>query len=226
MTADSHAAMAAQAETVVPLRVPMSPAAWAVVAEAAREFTGAVRVVVLRFEPTAGDLSRLGAPPGREPASERAIERALAAFSRPDLVWVAVLAEPADATAAVVALGCDLRVFSADAGIALSGAAALGGLGALAGLVGYARALELSLTARRMSAAEARAVGVANLVVDADQVDAAVDDLVTAILATPRALAIETKALLLAREGSGFAARLADERETRAAIDRLAGTDE
>ena len=207
---------------MVVLRVPASAAAWSVVAGAARSLTGTVRVVVLRFEPDDASRVQPHAQALQPVVPESASEQVVAAFSRPDLVWVAVLSEAADATVAALAVGCDLRVFSAGASIALSGATAFGGLAALSRLVGYARALELSLTARRMSAAEAHAAGVANLVVDAGQLDAAVADLVAAILATPRVVATETKALLSAGDGAGLQARVARDREATAAYRRLA----
>ena len=74
--------------------------------------------------------------------------------------------------------------------------------------VGYPRALELCLTARRVEAAEAYRLGLATLVVPRADLDAAVADLVAALLTPPAEAVTETKALLL-----GAAGRTRDEQE-------------
>ena len=61
----------------------------------------------------------------------------------------------------------------------------LTGTSTLVELVGYSRALEICLTGRAVRAAEARAIGLANLVVDAADLDATVADLVAALTAPP-----------------------------------------
>ena len=72
----------------------------------------------------------------------------------------------------------------------------LTGTSNLVELVGYSRALEMCLTGRAVSAAEARAVGLANLVVGASELDAAVADLIAAITAHPIRASRATAALV------------------------------
>lgn len=63
-------------------------------------------------------------------------------------------------------------------------------------IVGLPRAIELCLTARTVSAAEACELRLAELVVPAADLDAAVADLTAALLATDAAAARATKRLL------------------------------
>ena len=63
-------------------------------------------------------------------------------------------------------------------------------------LVGYSRALEICLTGRAVGAAEAHAIGLANLVVPAADLDAAVADLVAALTAPPVGASRATAALV------------------------------
>jgi enoyl-CoA hydratase/carnithine racemase len=62
--------------------------------------------------------------------------------------------------------------------------------------VGYARALEIALTGRAVGAREAQATGLANAVVPAGELDAAVADLVAAILAPPAGASRATAELI------------------------------
>ncbi len=62
--------------------------------------------------------------------------------------------------------------------------------------VGYSRALEMCLTGRRVGAAEAYAAGLANVVVPAGQLDAAVEQLVAAVLGPDVDASRETAALV------------------------------
>jgi enoyl-CoA hydratase/carnithine racemase len=112
-----------------------------------------------------------------------------------------------------LALGTDLRICAEDAVFAMAETSLglvpdLGGTKRLADLVGYGVALELCLTGRRVDAAEALRLGIANAVVAAEELDAAVDALVQALLAVDRDAAAETKALLL-----GASARTQAEQE-------------
>ena len=100
-----------------------------------------------------------------------------------------------------LALACDLRVVADDVQFAMRETSLglvpdLAGTHPLVELVGYARALEICATGRFVHAEEARATGLANLVVPADELDGAVNDLAAALLAAPRDAVIETKALL------------------------------
>src|SRR5690606_14921228 len=104
------------------------------------------------------------------------------------------------------------------------------GLGAtkhLVELVGYARALELCLTARTVAAAEAYRIGLASVVVPAIDLDAAVADLTAALLAAPRGATSEIKALLSGAATRSLDDHLAAERAAQARLLRdLAGIGE
>ena len=101
-------------------------------------------------------------------------------------VTIAAVQGYAFGAGAQLALACDLRVFAADAQLAVM-ETELGllpdmtGTATLARLVGYARALELALTCRRVGAAEAAALGVATRVVETAELAAATDELATLI---------------------------------------------
>jgi enoyl-CoA hydratase/carnithine racemase len=62
--------------------------------------------------------------------------------------------------------------------------------------VGLPRALEWCLTGRQVTAREALDAGLLSKVVHTDELDAAVRELASAVLAAPRDAVIETKALL------------------------------
>ncbi|WP_232794366.1 MULTISPECIES: enoyl-CoA hydratase/isomerase family protein [Pseudofrankia] len=188
----------------------------AALAAVGRALPGDIRVVVLR-----GDIWSALSTPDRAAldgadlttdAVERRVAEWQAGFTwlsaRADLVSVAVVAGPASGAGLQLALSCDLRVLTEDAVLSLPEASlglvpGLGVSATLVALVGYPTALDLCLTGRGLTAAEARAVGVAQRVVPRASLDAAVDDLVAALLAAPRAAAAETKALLRAAAGRG-----------------------
>lgn len=131
-----------------------------------------------------------------------------------DLVSIAALSGRVSALALAVA--CDLRVAGDDTTFAWEPAAL--GTSALAGVVGAARALEWSLGTAPVSARQALAAQLVTTVTS--DLPAAVEELVTAVLAVPREHLIETKALLTgaARRTPGEqwkAERQARERLTR-----------
>lgn len=97
-----------------------------------------------------------------------------------------------------LALSCDLRVVADDAWFCMKETALglvpdLTGTKPLVELVGYARALEICATARRVPATEA---GLATLAVPAGELDAATGDLVAALLANDAGAVRETTALV------------------------------
>lgn len=105
-----------------------------------------------------------------------------------------------------LALGCDLRVVADDVAFAMKETSLglvpdLAGTWPLVEAVGYARALEICVSGRRVGAAEAVAVGLAVAAVPADALAAAVDDLVASLLAAPAAAASSTKRLLAGASG-------------------------
>ncbi len=166
----------------------------------------------------AAELVRLPA----EQAAER-IAQYQAAFSwlhRPDLITIAAVQGFAVGAGLQLALACDMRVLADDAQLAMTEVTLglvpdLGGTKRLVELVGYARALELCVTARRVGAVEAERIGLANLVVPRTELDAAVADLVAAVLAAPRDAVVEIKALLAAAGGRNHAEQQRAEREAQ-----------
>ena len=86
-------------------------------------------------------------------------------------------------------------------------------------LVGYARALEICLTGRAVGAAEARAIGLANVVVAAADLDGTVADLVAALLAPPVDASRATAALV--RSAVRNAPEQQDAAERAAQVQRL-----
>jgi enoyl-CoA hydratase/carnithine racemase len=224
------------------------PATWLALAEIGRSLPGDVRVVVLRAEGpsfSAGLDRRIfagesvdGSPSITDmaalPASqlEQLIEGFQAGFTwwrRPDIVSVAAVQGHAVGAGFQLALACDLRILAADGMLSMRETSLglvpdLAGTQPLVDIVGYARALEICLTGRWVDAAEAQATGLANLVVDGSQLDAAVDDLVAALLAAPRNAVVETKALLAGVRGRSPDEQLRAEREAQARrIKDLAG---
>ncbi|MEW2520682.1 enoyl-CoA hydratase/isomerase family protein [Actinacidiphila alni] len=197
-----------------------SPALWRALTEAGRLLPGQVRVVVLRGEGVSfsagldrqaftpegfdGEPSFLDLARGSEDGLDAAISGYQDAFSwwrRTDLITVAAVQGHAIGAGFQLALACDLRVCADDVQFAMRETSLglvpdLTGTKPLVELVGYGRALEICATGRFVRADEAERTGLANLVVPAADLDAAVGDLVAALLAPPRDAVIETKALL------------------------------
>ncbi|HEV7654147.1 MAG TPA: enoyl-CoA hydratase/isomerase family protein [Mycobacteriales bacterium] len=228
-----------------------TPHTWAALREAGRSLPGDVRVVVVRGEgrsfsagldraafgpggiPGAPGLPELAALPAHEAEETvRGYQEGFSWLRRPDLVSVAAVQGHAVGAGFQLALACDLRVLADDASFTMAESSYglvpdLGGTSPLVAAVGYSRALEICLTARRVGAAEALSLGLATLVVPAAELSAAVGDLVAALLAPARDAVVETKALLLGALGRGrdeqeAAERAAQVRRLRA----LAGLDQ
>jgi enoyl-CoA hydratase/carnithine racemase len=117
-----------------------------------------------------------------------------------------------------LALACDLRLVGQDVQFCMAEPKLglvpdLGGTYPLVHAVGYARAVEICLTGRRVGAAEAVAIGLAQQAVPTTELDAAVDAMVAALLALPAGAASETLGLLAGvAEGRDPSAALAAER--------------
>jgi enoyl-CoA hydratase/carnithine racemase len=206
-----------------------TPHTWAALREAGRTLPADVRVVVVRGEgrafsagldkaafapggiPGTVSLPEIAAMPEHEgDATIAAYQQGFSWLRRPDLISVAAVHGHAIGAGFQLALACDLRVLADDAMFTMAESTYglvpdLGGTAPLVAAVGYARALEICLTARRVGAAEALALGLATVVVPRAELAAAVADLVAAVL-TPAAS--ETKALLLGAPG-----RTRDEQE-------------
>ncbi|RKS07960.1 enoyl-CoA hydratase [Nocardiopsis sp. Huas11] len=143
---------------------------------------------------------------------------------RPDLVTIAAVRGHAIGAGFQLALSCDLRILADDAKFCMKEPALglvpdLTGTKPLVDIVGVHRAVEICLTARRVDAREARDLGLAELVVPADELPGAVDDAIAAVLATDREAATATKALLRQAPDNTLEEQAAAER--RAQVGRL-----
>jgi enoyl-CoA hydratase/carnithine racemase len=223
-----------------------TPAMWARLEKVSHELPGDVRVVIVRGEGRAfsagldlsvarrngdssfADLVQLSPQKCAERIAE--FQAAFTWLRRPSIVTVAAVQGHAIGAGFQLALGCDLRVLADDAQLSMAEVTLglvpdLGGTKRLAELVGYSRALEICVTGRRVSAAEADRIGLATAVVAAADLDAAVADLVAAVLAADRGAVAEIKALLAGAGGRSYPDQDRAEREaqTRRLRD-LAGT--
>lgn len=161
------------------------------------------------------DLARL--PDHEADAVIDGYQQAFSWLRRPDLVTVAAVQGHAVGAGFQLALACDFRVLAEDAQLSMAETTLglvpdLGGTQPLVSLVGHSRALEICLTGRRVGAGEAMRLGLATLVVPNDELDAAVADLVAALLAPAAGAVTETKALILAAAGRPAAEQEAAER--------------
>ncbi|MFI7353149.1 enoyl-CoA hydratase/isomerase family protein [Streptomyces avidinii] len=217
-----------------------SPALWRALAEAGRLLPGTVRVVVLRgegksfsagldrqaFTPEGfeGEPSFLDLARGSDELLDSTIAEYQEAFTwwrRNDIISVAAVQGHAIGAGFQLALACDLRVVADDVQFAMRETSLglvpdLAGTQPLTSLVGYARALEICATGRFVHAEEAERVGLANLVVPADELDAAVQDLTTALLAPVRDAVIEMKTLLRSAPSRPYDEQRAAERAAQA----------
>ncbi len=217
----------------------MTPGMWHGLAAIGEAMPPQARVVVIRGEgPSfcAGiDLRLLNGEgvPGEDPVPSPAdpgfedwVASCQAGFGwlrRPSLVSVAAVQGHAIGAGFQLALGCDLRVLADDAVLCMKEPSLglvpdLMGTKPLVDIVGLPRALELCLTGRPVPAAQARELRLAEIVVPAAELDGAVADLVTALLATDPATARATKELLSQAPGNTLAQQAAAERRAQAAL--------
>lgn len=184
-----------------------------------------VGVVTLRGEGRAfcagADLTEFGTAPSLAIAREVRWERD---------VWGAFLNIPMPLIAAVhgfclgsgveMALLCDIRIASQDSvfgmpEVALGMVPAAGGTQTLPRILGIARALDLLLTRRRLSAKEALEAGLVNMVVRAEDLDSEVDAMAGRLLHMDRGVVRAAKQAVLRgaelplNEGLALEARLA-----------------
>ena len=216
-----------------------TPAMWVALARIGRELTGDVRVVVLTgdgpsfsagldlamFTPeglpgTIGFLELARLPDADAEAVIAGYQEAFTWWSRPDLVSIAAVRGHAVGAGFQLALACDLRVLADDAQLTMAETSRgivpdLAGTKPLVDLVGYPRALEICATGRRVGAGEALRIGLAELVVPGAQLEAAVADLVAALLAPMRDAVVETKALLLGASTRTRSEQCAAERQAQ-----------
>ncbi|MER7247706.1 enoyl-CoA hydratase/isomerase family protein [Kribbella sp. NPDC000426] len=221
------------------VRNAQTPAMWSALADFGTSLPPEVRVVVVSGEGpsfSAGLDRRLmvGAPvDGQEPLltlgakPEPELLELIAAFQggfswlrRPEVISIAAVQGHAVGAGFQLALACDLRVVTPDARFSMREPALglvpdLGGTQPLVQLVGYSRALELCATSRWVEAAEAREIGLANLVVPAEELAATVKDLTDALLGPLPGAIRETKALLLGAADRTYEDQLKAEREAQ-----------
>jgi enoyl-CoA hydratase/carnithine racemase len=219
----------------------MTPSMWHGLAAIGEALPAQVRAVVVRGDGpsfSAGIDLRLFSPegvPGEEPVADPlgpGLEEAVAGYQagylwlrRPNIVSVAAVRGHAIGAGFQLALACDLRVLADDAKLCMKEPALglvpdLTGTKPLVDIVGLPRAIELCLTARTVTAAEARELRLAELVVPATELDDAVADLVAALCATDAATARATKELLAGAPGRTLEQQAAAERAAQAALQR------
>lgn len=227
-----------------------TPALWSALRVAGATLPGQVRVVVVRGEGrafsagldravlTGGDTGGPGLLDLARADEQRCDEviagyqRAFTWLRRPDLVSVAAVQGHAIGAGFQLALACDLRVLTDDAQLCMAETSLglvpdLAGSQPLVDLVGPSRALDICLTGRRLGAAEADRIGLASRVVPRADLEAAVAELVAALLAPPRDAVVETKALLTGAARRSPADQQAAERAAqRRRLRDLAGLDD
>jgi enoyl-CoA hydratase/carnithine racemase len=215
----------------------MTPAVWHGLAEIGANLPPEVRVVVVRGEgPSfcAGiDLNLLGGAKNDETVaspSDPDFDQQVASYQagylwlrEPSIVSIAAVQGHAIGAGFQLALACDLRILTDDAKLSMKEPALglvpdLTGTKPLVDIVGLPRAIELCLTARTVTAAEALLLRLAELVVPAAELDDAVEDLVAALLAVDPAAARATKALLQQAPANTLAEQAAAERRSQAEL--------
>jgi enoyl-CoA hydratase/carnithine racemase len=215
-----------------------TPAMWAELRAIGSDLPGDIRVVVVRGEGrafSAGlDLAAVSAGADDPSSFSRmttltddeasalisGYQQGFAWLRRPDLVSIAAVRGHAIGAGFQLALACDLRICAEDtqftmAEVALGLVPDLGGTKRLVELVGYARALDICITGRRVAAAEADRIGLATSVVPGDELDEAVASITGQILAARRDSVVEIKALLAEAAGRSFADQERFEREAQ-----------
>jgi enoyl-CoA hydratase/carnithine racemase len=216
-----------------------TPATWLALAAVPEQLGDDVRVVLVAGEgpsfsagldrrmldpdgvPGEGSLADLTARSDADVAAVIASYQAGFSWLRTDrFVSVAAVRGHAVGAGFQLALACDLRVAADDAMFTMAEPTLglvpdLGGTQPLVEAIGYAKALEICATGRRIGAVEAERCGLVNIVVPGDALDVAVDDLVAALLTTDRDAVRATKRLLLDGRGRVFEEQLRAEREAQ-----------
>ncbi|MFD5826225.1 enoyl-CoA hydratase/isomerase family protein [Lentzea sp. NPDC060358] len=215
-----------------------TPATWQALRHIGEQLDPDVRVVVVRGsgrafsagldrrmftgEPVDGEPGGLGAllsvSPEEADAKIASYQAGFTWLSDPARVTIAAVQGHAIGAGFQLALACDFRVLAEDARFCMAETGLglvpdLGGTLPLVRLVGYSRAAELCVTSRRISAEESLRIGLANSVVPSEGLDAAVDELVAAVLKPAAGAVTETLGLIAsAASGVAFADQLALER--------------
>lgn len=219
---------------------------WSELGNISRKMPGDVRVVIVRGEGRAfsagldlsvargGGDSSLPVLAKLSPAecAERiaGFQEAFTWLRRPSLVTIAAVQGHAIGAGFQLALNCDFRVLADDARFSMAEVTLglvpdLGGTKRLTELVGAARALEICVTGRRITAQEADRIGLATAVVPGADLSGAVSDLAAAVLAADQGAVAEIKALLADAPNRSYAEQDRAEREaqTRRLRDLIGG---
>jgi enoyl-CoA hydratase/carnithine racemase len=219
----------------------VTPAIWLALAEIGASLPEHVRVVVVRAEgpsfcagidlkvlAEASSAGGSGAPLGEEQIA--GYQAGYLWLADPAIVSIAAVQGHAIGAGFQLALACDLRIIADDAKFCMKEPALglvpdLTGTKPLVELVGLPRAIELCLTTRTVEAGEAIGLRLAELMVPGSELDAAVGDLVAALLATDAAAARATKALLRQAGGNTLEQQAAAERQAQLQLikNRLGG---
>jgi enoyl-CoA hydratase/carnithine racemase len=176
-------------------------------------------------------IAELGSLP--EPEADEIIasfQEGFAWLRDPSRVTIAAVQGHAIGGGFQLALACDIRLVADDVQFCMAEPRLgivpdLGGTFLLVRAVGYARALDICLSGRKVGADEAVASGLALRAVPAAELDAATDELVAALTGGPRMAATETLRLLsVCAEGLDPAGAFGAERAAQIRILRtLAG---
>ncbi len=141
-------------------------------------------------------------------AYERRIDRVVGRLERMTKVTIAMIEGYAVGGGFTIALACDLRYAVSNAALGVPIARTLGNCLSMANYarlldaVGPARAKELLVTARLLSAEEARAIGLVNAVVPADLLEQHVNDVAATICQNaPLTLQVSKEAIRRIQEG-------------------------
>ena len=221
------------------VRNAQTPTMWRALARLGEEIGDRVRVVVVRGagQSFSAGLDRAMLAPGGGDGQETVsgllamsddeISETIDAYQRgftflrdPRFISIAAVQGHAVGAGFQLALACDLRVVTDDAQFGMLESSLglvpdLTGTKPLVESVGYARALEICVSARMVGAAEAVAIGLAALAVPADQLDATIADLAGALTAPMAGAVTETKELLLAASGRSLDEQRRFEREAQ-----------
>ena len=196
-----------------------TPVTWAALQEIGENLAPDVRVVVVRGEGrafsagldrkafTASEVDGLPGisalatmPPAEADAVIAGFQAGFAWLRDPARVTVAAVQGHAIGGGFQLALACDIRIVADDVQFCMAEPALgivpdLGGTHPLVHAVGYSRAVDICLTGRRVGAAEAVSSGLALRAVPVGELDAAVDELATALVSAPAKAAAATLAL-------------------------------
>jgi len=229
-----------------------SPDMWEALRTIGDSLPPEVRVVVVRGEGrafsagldkrffTTGDVDGrpgIGAlatmPEAEADATIAAFQAGFSWLREPDRVTIAAVQGHAIGGGFQLALACDIRIVADDVAFCMAEPKLgivpdLGGTFLIVRAVGYARAVDICLSGRRVGADEAVASGLALRAVPAAELDAAVDELATSLCSAPPGAATETLGLLagvaegLDPAGAFAAERAAQLRRLRSAAEARA----